>query len=884
MNEKIARLLKGKEENYILPFFWQHGEEEAVLRKYMQVIEESGIRAVCVESRPHPDFCGPLWWHDMDIILDEARRRKMKVWVLDDSHFPTGFANGAVVNAAPELSRKSIVCQEILCKAGLMTLDMELYKSAKPWIPSAVDLRAAFKDKTPEPVGQDEIVAISLIKEGGKSQKDVIDLTHLKNERAISFDVPKEGTWKLYICHSTRNCGPHRNYINMMDFDSCRILINAVYEPHYQHYKEDFGKTIAGFFSDEPELGNGHLYDMQKHLSELDDLPWSRELAVTLKEKWGEPGIAQLPLLWKTDFSDETAAKVRFDYMDAVTRLVERDFSRQLGDWCHAHGVEYIGHIIEDNNQHARTGTSLGHYFRGLYGQDMAGIDDIVNQVYPQGETDAAGPDQFGAVREGAFYHYILGKLGSSAASIEPRKKGRAMCEIFGAYGWSEGVRLEKYLVDHFLVRGINYYVPHAFSPKAFPDPDCPPHFYAHGHNPQYRHFGALMKYVNRVCELMNDGHCVVPAAILYTGEAEWTGNFMQMQLPAREIVDAQIDFEVIPADVFADPKNFKTEFAPGALKVNGQNYEVFILPEMKYLCEEAAKGILEMLKAGIPVVFVNHLPESLCGGEKLPFDESRCRVVALNRLADELTKLCKKEVTVVPANNRIRYRHYQNGSDLYMFVNEGTEPYSGTIELPQTGDVYAYDAWENRLERVEAGRGGNTTVLRVEIEPLKSLILLFDQAEKAVVQPLKEKMKYCRKTDWSDGWIRSICKSIDYPAFTEKKKVCLPDSLEREKPEFSGFVRYEKKLALKQIPDELILEIADAYEGVELFVNDVSLGIQVAPCYRYDLASYVKQGENGIRVEVATTLEREMIARVGDAAAAAAPSGITGKVWLYQK
>ena len=101
------------------------------------------------------------------------------------------------------------------------------------------------------------------------------------------------------------------------------------------------------------------------------------------------------------------------------------------------------------------------------------------------------------------------------------------MCEIFGAYGWGEGVRLEKYLLDHFMVRGINHFVPHAFSGKEYPDPDCPPHFYAHGNNPQYRHFGALMAYGNRVLELINGGHHVAPVAILYHGESDWMGAAM---------------------------------------------------------------------------------------------------------------------------------------------------------------------------------------------------------------------------------------------------------------------------------------------------------------------------------------------------------------------
>ena len=61
MIETIKKLLDGKGENYILPFFWQHGEDEETLRKYMQVIYDCGIRAVCVEARPHPDFAGPKW-------------------------------------------------------------------------------------------------------------------------------------------------------------------------------------------------------------------------------------------------------------------------------------------------------------------------------------------------------------------------------------------------------------------------------------------------------------------------------------------------------------------------------------------------------------------------------------------------------------------------------------------------------------------------------------------------------------------------------------------------------------------------------------------------------------------------------------------------------
>ena len=57
----------------------------------------------------------------------------------------------------------------------------------------------------------------------------------------------------------------------------------------------------------------------------------------------------------------------------------------------------------------------------------------------------------------------------------------------------------------------------------------------------------------------------------------------------------------------------------------------------------------------------------------------------------------------------------------------------------------------------------------------------------------------------------------------------------------------------------EGILEITDAYEGVEVFVNGKSLGIQVVPPYRYDLTEGLVKGTNELVIEVATTLERAM-------------------------
>ena len=108
MNKTIKQVLENRDDNHMLPFFWQHGEDEATLRKCMGAIQAANCNAVCVESRIHPDFAGPGWWRDMDVIFDEARKRNMKVWILDDRVFPTGFANGALKNQPDSMCKQNI--------------------------------------------------------------------------------------------------------------------------------------------------------------------------------------------------------------------------------------------------------------------------------------------------------------------------------------------------------------------------------------------------------------------------------------------------------------------------------------------------------------------------------------------------------------------------------------------------------------------------------------------------------------------------------------------------------------------------------------------------------------------------------------------------------
>ena len=896
MTEKISALLSDRGDNYIFPFLWLHGESEETLRKYMQVIYDSNIRAVCVESRPHPDYCGPGWWRDMDIILDEARKRGMKVWILDDSHFPTGFANGAMADEPDELCRQSIVCRTYAPAAGeTLHITAEALAHPDPFEKSMIENFTM--EKEPRVFDDDRLLglwAVRLDTNGFENEDSRIDLTAFISNGEVSWQVP-EGTWKVYALHISRNFGYHRSYINMMDGKSCRVLIDAVYEPHYAHYKDDFGKTIAGFFSDEPELGSGHMYDFTDPFGSPIDYPWSTELEAALKESLGDDYALCLALLWETGADETLTAKARYAYMDAVSRLVKKDFSMQLGAWCRERGVQYIGHLIEDNDHHSRCGSSLGHYFRGLVGQDMAGIDDIGGQILPQGEDLSYDRGAF-ARRIGPFYHYGLGKLASSAAAIEPLKKGNSMCEAFGAYGWGEGVHLMKYIADHLLVRGVNHFVPHAFDPKEFPDTDCPPHFYAHGHNPLYRHFGYLMKYLNRCCELISGGRHVAPAALLYHGEGDWTGRFMSDSAPGHVLADSQIDYDIIPQEVFAERDSYHTAIGGKNFCVNTQAYRALVVPYMQFVTKAFAEAVPELAAAGVPVIFIDAYPEGIAdtamGNETRDaalikaLKDASC-VKTLEELVPALEGVGARDLSLAPANNRIRYFRYihSDESEVLLLVNEGTETYKGSVTLAfdQAGALaYEYDAYFNEVR--PAALDGRT--LTLELEPLHSLILVLDKsAEAAEMEPLYKAALPAggEALAFAGKWQRSLTDAISYPAFGKAKAVALPDHLAEELPVFSGYVRYENDFIFNGEGGAL-LEITAASEGVEVFVNGASLGIQIVPTYRFDLTPALKAGANHICIDVATTLERQMAGTPDPFTGKKEPeglSGITGEVRL---
>ncbi len=828
MSEKLKQLIENTYNNYILPFLWLHGEDENTLRTEVQKIHECGIRAFCVESRPHPDFVGDKWWQDMDILIDEAKKLGMKIWILDDSHFPTGPAAGHAATCVPE-NRKSVLGHRWIDVCGPL-------KGASFIPPREVDIKNI-----------KYIVARRL-----DEHTDFLDITQSFVSGRLYLEVP-EGIRRINYYYIKPDC-IHTPHINHLRESGANVLLNAVYVPHYEHYKNEFGKTIAGFFSDEPgffacekgfdsyerKLGDEHI-----------SLSWDIDMESWLSERLNNPIHKILPILTDNSAESESVrAYYRYTYMDIITSRYDKCFCSVLGSWCENHGVEYMGHITEDNNTHCRTGLSVGHLFRGMYGQHYSGADVVLLHILPGMEdiNHAAFTGFYAnSLSKGEFYSYSLYQMAASLSQIDSKKKGRTMSEIFGAYGWGEGCKMMKWMADFMLVRGINRFVPHAFSAKEFPDADCPPHFYAHNKNPQFEGFKYLMPYINRTAHLLDGGHHAAQIAVIYDGDNAWTSDdVMYSEEVGKVLTKSQLQYDIIPFDAI------KTGITKnGRLILATQKYSVIIVPYSRYISQENEQALSWLAKSGIKIVFAEKYPQFFLenGTQFIPTHPELYTTLPLCDISDKCKNFIYQDVIFSSGINLEHLRTYvyrHNDCTVFMLVNSHpTRIVTTDISINAGGIVYEYDAYSGKTYSAE--KEFNLVLPAYE----SRIYITTENTVSSAFTKVTPNKHLCLS---NLTWTVKTCRQEQYPNFEFYENTNnlgnynTPDRL----PNFSGIIRYETEIDLdEEISGEI--SFTGVSESVQIFINDNDSGMCIAPPYR--LPVILNKGKNKIAIETRNTL-----------------------------
>ena len=177
--------------------------------------------------------------------------------------------------------------------------------------------------------------------------------------------------------------------------DCTDYFIQTVYQPHFDRFQDDFGKTIPGFFYDEPETRGDWGTELNKVLAEW-QVDWKKAYVAHTLKLAGE---------------DDTAAK--FQYLDAFAEAWGRTMYGTMSRWCRERGVKSMGHFMEHGYLYVHPEFCAGDMMRlaevQRHGRDRPGRPpDVPGPASARHLPDAqAGQFDHARVRQGRRHHHV---------------------------------------------------------------------------------------------------------------------------------------------------------------------------------------------------------------------------------------------------------------------------------------------------------------------------------------------------------------------------------------------------------------------------------------------------------------------------------------------
>jgi hypothetical protein len=579
-------------------WFWNGDMQPGEMERQLRAMKQSGITAVVF--LPHFGIGGQFGRGEVEYYLSETyfervkfgletcRRLGLEVILYDEYNWPSGYGGGRVLGGGRVGSRSVPPNPELIAKHLAMVE-----------VPAA---SRAQEDSWQVPEGK--LVAALAVPPGGVSPAR--DLTAQVVQGHLKWRAP-DGGWRLMFFmqrDTLSRSGPGSN--PREDVACCPDLLNPAavdkfisitHEEYYRRFPDYFGTTIVAVFTDEPGFQNNRI---DGYLSGT--VPWTEALPRAFERKKGYSLLTALPLLWAEE--GEAGARVRKDFWDVVSTLYMETYFRKIYDWCRAHRVESIGHVLEDTLRFHRTFEG-GDYFKTMRYMHRAGVDQIISR-------------RFGLINP---------KLGSSAARLFGVP--HALSETFGAYGWGLTLEEMKAVVNWHALSGIDAQILHGFyySIEGERRQEAPPDLFYHQ---LWRdHFHRFVEHASRMLYLAGRGRQVADVAVLYPTSALMTEGGLTNFAPLAVVEEyfltvsmairaGQYDFNYVDElAVAGDPEvGVAVDIAGKQLQVGDSRYAVMVLPGVPSISGAAAKRLETFHRRGGTVIAVGRLPSKATDGD----------------------------------------------------------------------------------------------------------------------------------------------------------------------------------------------------------------------------------------------------------------------------
>ena len=272
-----------------------------------------------------PKYFTPEYLDLVKLVVQECKKRDMKVWIEGDAGYPDGFAGGMISRDNPDLGMQGIVADARYTVAAGQTLKIPL---------------------PPETLGILANQRVSARREGGTAP--VVPPTivlPLPSDDQFQWTAPNQGMWEVTFVRHVYRSSPTRfvnredgtnakdskySLIDYLNPEATQAYLKIIFETYEKLVGDEFGKTILGFRGDEPDY-TGFM-------------PWTPKLFETFQKVKGyelNPYIAQF-------FANELtleAKRAKADYWDVWSGMFRDNFFKPMEDWCKARNMEYMAHL-----------------------------------------------------------------------------------------------------------------------------------------------------------------------------------------------------------------------------------------------------------------------------------------------------------------------------------------------------------------------------------------------------------------------------------------------------------------------------------------------------------------------------------------------------------
>lgn len=826
----------------IQPFAsWNGTDPKEVRERIVRDFDRLAANGVFVVNlspgRGEPKYLSPEHMDQVKFTVQEAAKRDMRLWIQDESDYPSGFAGGNISRQYPQLGMQGIVADIRVHVVPGQTLTM----------PAPPDTLGIFATKTST---DQQVLGVVNIPVPANGQ--------------LKWTVPNEGstpneprlTWEVVFVRHIYVSSPTRNFnredgtrakdalyslIDYLDPEATRAFLKITHETYRQAVGDQFGKIVLGFFGDEPDYSSS--------------IPWTPKLLEEFQARKGYDLKPYIPTFFvgRGVAETEETRRVRADYSDVWSGIFQHTFFGEQAEWCKKYNVEYLVHLNHEETMVALE-RSEGDYFRDNREVEVPGIDNL-SQLVPNAVHT---PDGTWNINNN------FPKLASSAAHLFGRP------QVWAEEGGGPGID-GKYQLDFQLARGVNALEIRVPVLRGGGDPSTPAPA-AFAVPPQS---AMVAWYANRGGYLMAIGRPAAQVGLYHPGNSIWMGDSEADRSTTKlgwQLLEHQVDWDYFDEQSLSSVATIENG---GFKNLSGQTYKAIVFPSMTVITRTGLERLQAFVKAGGKAIFVGKTPglivdKTFLNAKDVP-DLSFATLIepAGDITAKVLATLPKPDVKLDADFPRLTYAHRSwRDAEMYLFFNESNRAESRTATIAGHGQAQAWDLGTGEIHPIAAATAeGDSVRFPLVLGPYEAKVVVVGPLPSGVASPEPSLASGTTLAELSGDW------TVDLNG----KQVTTPLKSWEDlgAASFAGPATYRKQFTATAAPagQRVFLEIADVNDYARVKLNGKDLGGHAWQPYRWEVTNVVKSGSNDLEVEVRTTAAGRGPGAPPPAAAAGAPA-----------